>query len=332
MQVEPRNFPQSGSVVDFHGIKGPCFLITIDTEEEFDWSGPFTREQHGLSHLRSIETFQSLCKRKGVTPLYLVDYPVAADSFGAEYFSGLVRDGNAEIGLQLHPWVTPPFSEEVSAYNSYACNLPAETERAKLHQLYEAVVKQMGVEAQIYRAGRYGAGAATPAILGELGIKFDTSVRSLFDYRKQGGPSYARASSSPYWVTPGKLAEIPVTSIFAGALKSAGPIIFDKLFASDAMRALLARSGMLERIALTPEGIPAEKAILAIDCAIEAKLPVLNFSFHSPSLAIGHTPYVRDEAALERFYDWWEQIFDHLARRGAKPVTVAELEKAAFKQ
>jgi hypothetical protein len=81
-----------------------------------------------------------------------------------------------------------------------------------------------------------------------------------------------------------------------------GPLLFDQVFSSETMRSALARSGMLERIALTPEGIPAEKAIEAIDLAIDDGLPVLTFSFHSPSLAVGHTPYVRTEQQLELFY------------------------------
>lgn len=328
--VGPRCFPGSGPAVDFGDLSTPRFLVTVDTEEEFDWDGPFTRDDHGLTHLRSIEPFQSLCERHRVKPLYLVDYPVVADDFGAELFADWTTRGTAEVGLQLHPWVTPPFAEAVNLRNSYACNLSPEIERAKLAQLCEIVERRIGVQPLSYRAGRYGAGGNTPDFLVELGIRVDTSVRALFDYRKQGGPNYARASLKPYWVKPGQLIELPVTSIFGGTFRSMGPLLFDQVFASDTMRSMLARGGMLERLALTPEGIPAEKAISAIDCALEAGLPILTFSFHSPSLAAGHTPYVRDAADLEKFYIWWEEVFSHLARRGVMPVTVAEIAKAAF--
>jgi hypothetical protein len=226
--------------------------------------------------------------------------------------------------------VTPPFSEAVNAHNSYACNLPPALEKAKLQQLHELVAKRIGVEAQIYRAGRYGAGGVTPEFLRQLGIRIDSSVRSNFDYSAQGGPNFARCSLVPYWVKTGELLELPVTSIFAGAFRSMGPFLFDQVFGSDTMRSMLARGGMLERIALTPEGIPAEKAILAIDTAIEARLPVLNFSFHSPSLAVGHTPYVRNEAQLEQFFAWWETIFAHLKARGVMPASVGDIITAAF--
>ena len=64
---------------------------------------------------------------------------------------------------------------------------------------------------------------------------------------------------------------------------------------------------------------------LAIDIAIEQGLPVLNFSFHSPSLQPGNTPYVRSNADLALFYRWWDIILDHLARRGVEATTAAQI-------
>lgn len=328
--VQPCSFPLNGPSVDLRGLEAPSFLVTIDTEEEFDWSSPFTRDQHGLSHISAIEPFQLLCERNGVKPVYLVDYPVANDRRAAELFADLARRGVAEIGLQLHPWVSPPFVEEVNVRNSYACNLPTDVERAKLTALHDIVGERIGVRADCYRAGRYGAGQNTVRVLEDLGVRVDTSVRSLFDYSGQGGPNYARCPLTPYWVKPGKLLELPVTSVFGGMLRSMGPRLFDQVFGSETMRSALARCGMLERLALTPEGIPVEKAIEAIDFALDDQLPVLTFSFHSPSLAVGHTPYVRNEADLQAFYIWWERVFAHLAQRGVRPASVGAIAGAAF--
>ena len=58
-------------------------------------------------------------------------------------------------------------------------------------------------------------------------------------------------------------------------------------------------------------------------------VPVLVFSFHSPSLDVGHTPYVRSQAQLARFYDWWEQVLGHLSKHNVTPATVAEVLRAA---
>lgn len=320
------------SDVDLSRLGSPRFVVTVDTEEEFDWTGPFTRDRHGLTHISAIDRFQRLCDENNVKPSYLVDYPIATDKAAVELLGGYAAAGCAEIGVQLHPWVSPPFNEEVSTYNSFACNLPVELEREKLSGLHRAIVSNLGVHPDSYRAGRYGAGPTTPVILQELGIAIDTSVRARFDYSTQSGPDYTRHPLTPYWLVEGAVLELPVTTMFGGALRKAGDMLFRHIFSSDTARAVLSRSAMLERIALTPEGIPLDKALQAIDLALENDLPVLNFSFHSPSLAVGHTPYVRSEEELVQFYHWWEEVFAHLARSGVRPVTMAEIKSAALSE
>ena len=327
VDLNPAN-PQPVRFVDF-GFDSPRFIVTVDTEEEFDWNAPFTRDCHGTTHVAAIDRFQRLCDANGVRPAYLVDYPIANDSSAVELLGRYVAQARADVGVQLHPWVNPPFTEAPSVHNSYACNLPPELEREKLTALHALISERFGVKPQMYRAGRYGAGSNSRKILRDLGVAIDTSVRSLFDYTRQGGPNYANCPLDPYWITEGELMELPVTTVFNGALKSAGKMIFSRAFETLTSRGLLARTGMLERIALTPEGIPVDQAIQAINIALDQKIPILNFSFHSPSLAVGHTPYVRNDEELERFYDWWMQIFAHLHARGVKPTHVTEIVRAA---
>lgn len=320
--------PQKADFVDL-GFDQPRFIVTVDTEEEFDWTAPFSRECHGTTHVAVIDRFQQLCDDHNIRPAYLVDYPIANDKAAVELLGRYVAESRADVGVQLHPWVNPPFVEELSIDTSYACNLPPELERAKLIALHALIVEQFGVKPQMYRAGRYGAGRNSQKILRDLGITIDTSVRSLFDYSGQGGPNYADCPLDPYWIEKGALMELPVTTVFSGALRSAGKMIFHRAFETLTSRGLLARTGMLERIALTPEGIPVEKAIQGIDIALGQKIPILNFSFHSPSLAVGHTPYVRNDAELERFYDWWVNVLAHLKTRGVQPTHVTEIARAA---
>jgi len=118
--------------------------------------------------------------------------------------------------------------------------------------------------------------------------------------------------------------EVPVTTVFGGLLGRAGRGIYHRVAREGTHAgAALARLGLVERIALTPEGIPAQRACRAIDIAIDLRLPVLNFSFHSPSLQPGNTPYVRSQADLDLFYRWWDVVLGHLARRGIEATTAA---------
>lgn len=316
--------PSPPDFVRFDAAFGQRFLVTVDTEEEFDWGAPIDRDRHSLLSIPALGTFQTFCEEHGVVPVYLVDYPIAQSPAAVEAIGEAVAAGRAEVGVQLHPWVSPPLDEEVTEFNSYAGNLPFALEREKFRILRDTIERNFGKGPLIYRAGRYGLGPRTAEILGESGLKIDTSVRARFDYSGTGGPSYRDHPVKPYWVDRStELLELPLTTVFWGPLRQLGGMIYPTMWRAPAARGMLSRTKLLERIPLTPEGVTAQEAVRGIDVAIDEGLPVLVLSFHSPSLAIGHTPYVRNEAELTRLYDWWRTVFAHLARRNVRPTSVA---------
>ncbi|MCT2559799.1 polysaccharide deacetylase family protein [Tsuneonella sp. YG55] len=318
--------PPQGRAAQFGPEFGQRVLLTVDTEEEFDWSGPFTRDAHGLSHVEAIPRFQAFCEDLGVVPVYLVDWPIATDARAVEVIGSALRGGRAEVGIQLHPWVNPPFEEDVSLRNSFAGNLPPALEREKFLRLRDAIADAFGTDPLIYRAGRYGLGPQTATLLREAGVPIDSSVRANYDYSAGHGPDYSRHPLAPYWVDAERnLLELPLTTVHFGMLRKQGRALQPLLARAPRAAGVLSRLGLLERIALTPEGVTAEEALRGIDIALDDGLPLLVLSFHSPSLATGHTPYVRSEADLERLYDWFDRIYAYLEMRGVAPTTVAEI-------
>lgn len=324
--------PPVGSGARFAEIFGTRFILTVDTEEEFDWSRPLRSEGHGLRHVRYLGRFQQFCEREGVRPIYLIDYPIAKSEEATRLLRDAVNSGRADIGMQLHPWVNPPFDEDVSEFNSYVGNLPLELEGAKLSNLRDAISETYGVDPLIYRAGRYGAGPNTAALLAEEGIAIDTSVRSLFGYSGSGGPAYYNHPLTPYWLDKGRrVLELPLTTVFAGLLRRQGGVIYPRLWRRPELRGILSRMRLLERIPLTPEGVPLPDALTAIDIALDDGLPLLNFSFHSPSLEPGHTPYIRNERDLNGLYDWWRGVLAHLRMRKIADASVREIMNAVIR-
>ena len=302
----------------------PRFLLTVDTEEEFDWSREFSRDSHSLEHVPRLARFQQFCEGEGVIPTYLVDWPIANSPEAREILGDAVRRGTANVGAQLHPWVNPPFDEEISAANSFAGNLPRDLECNKIMRLCETIEKGIGSAPLIYRAGRYGCGPNTAAILKEAGIAIDTSVRPHWDYSFAGGPNYRNHPSRPYWVdSDEQLLELPLTTTFWGMLRKQGSWIYPRLWRMPAMRGVLSKLSLLERIPLTPEGVSVDEALRGIDMALDDELPLLVLSFHSPSIKAGHTPYVKDEADLDRLYDWWRRILAYLRQRKVEPTDIA---------
>jgi hypothetical protein len=322
--------PADSDFVKFAPGFGQRFIVTVDTEEEFDWTKPFGRTGHGLAHVPRLAKFQQFCEGLGICPVYLIDFPVAADPRVVEALGDAVRNGRAEIGVQLHPWVSPPHEEDVNVHNSFAGNLRPDLERAKFRYLRDTIERAFGKPPMSYRAGRYGVGPATAGILSECGVAIDTSVRARFDYSATGGPNFRDHPVRPWWIDRrGGLMELPLTTVFWGVLRQQGHLLYPALWRVPRLRGLLARAGLLERIPLTPEGVSIDEAIKGIDIAIDEGLPVLVFSFHSPSLQPGHTPYVRDEDELDALYDWWRQVFAYLQKRQIKPASIADIMAAA---
>jgi hypothetical protein len=305
---------------------GQRFILTVDTEEEFDWTKPIRREGYGLNHLPRLAKFQRFCENEGVCPIYLVDYPIATSALAADILHEPVAKGLAEVGIQLHPWVNPPHDEEINEQNSFAGNLSPELERAKFTRLRDVIEKNFDAVPHIYRAGRYGVGRNTGTMLKEGGIAMDSSVRPKFDYSSQGGPDFRHHPLVPYWLDPEhSVLELPLTTVFWGLLRNRGDLLYPLMWRMPSLRGVLSRFGLLERIPLTPEGISSTEAIRGIDIALDEGLPLLVFSFHSPSLRPGHTPYVRDEEDLDGLYDWWRGVFAYLRRRDVKPTNVQEI-------
>ena len=322
--------PDAGSFASFAPGFGQKVLLTVDTEEEFTWGGPFSRDGYGLSHVPEIARFQEFCERLGASPLYLVDWPIVHDREAVEIIGDAVQRGTAEVGVQLHPWVNPPFDEEVCVRNSFAGNLPPELEAAKFMALRDRIEDVFGAAPLSYRAGRYGLGPHSTDLLKRAGIAVDTSVRALYDYSIYHGPDYSRHPLIPYWADPEReVLEVPVTSVYRGALSGAGARLRKVERHLPSVWAGFSRLGLLERIGLTPEGTSVAEGLRGVGKAVDLGLPVVVLSFHSPSLAPGHTPYVDNEAEVEELYRWFAEVYAELARRGVASTTIAEIIAAA---
>jgi len=320
------DLPEKPEFVQFKLGAGQRFVLTVDTEEEFDWLKPIEREAHTVHTVARLAKFQEFCEAQNVVPIYLVDYPIATSPAAQEILRPAIAAGKAEVGVQLHPWVNPPHDEDVTERNTFVGNLPPALEREKFRRLKDAIERGFGATPLIYRAGRYGVGPSTAEILSEGGIAIDSSVRTHFDYSSGGGPNFRGFPLRPYWLDRSAgLMELPLTTVYWGPLRQLGPWLYPQMWRAPRLRGVLAKIGMLERIPLTPEGVTSEEAIRGIDIALDEGLPVLVFSFHSPSLAPGYTPYVRSEDDLDAFYDWWRKFFAYLSQRGVANVRVADL-------
>jgi len=319
--------PSAADMIDWPEDFGTRFTIFVDTEEEFDWDAPLGRDTHGLSHVAAIPEAHRRFAERGVPLTYMVDYPVATDPRAIEMLRAALADGVSTIGTQLHPWVNPPFDEALTPENSFAGNLPEAMEAAKIDALGEAITAAFGIVPAAYRAGRYGIGPATFRLLATRGYRLDSSMRSAYRYSDEGGPDFAAIGNHGFRVGP--MIELPLTTVFTGLARRGGVGLYNALGRLPKGRGLFARTHLLSRVALTPEEMPLADAREAVAVAVGEGVRLLNFSFHSPSLAPGYTPYVRDAAELAAFHHWWDRILADLERRGVASASLAQIIDAA---
>jgi hypothetical protein len=307
---------------------GRRFMTFVDTEEEFDWGKPHNRANRATTHVKSMAAAHDRLQALGALPIYLVDHPIATDPRAVEILGSLRERGLCEIGTHLHPWVNPPYEEVVSPANSFAGNLPRELERAKLADITDTIEQAFGVRPIVYRAGRYGVGPNSAAILEELGYRLDVSVRAMFDYSDEKGPDFSGIEPLPYFLANG-MVELPLSAAYLGGLRGFGPKLFPLSGKAPLLRGALARARLLNRVPITPEGTPLAEALEAVEQLLDDDLQLISISYHSPSIEPGHTPFVRSEADLRDFYAWWEGVLGLLAKRGVTAASTAELLAAA---
>lgn len=302
---------------------GRRFTIFCDVEEEFDWSAPLDRAQRSTEAMQAFPDAHARFAGLGVGLTCMVDHPIATDARATAMLAGAAADKRSAIGAQLHAWVTPPFGEPATPFASFAGNLPRAAERAKIAALTEAITAAFRTRPLAFRAGRYGLGPHTLPLLAEAGYRLDSSVRPGHDYGAEGGPDFSRSDNAAH--RRDGLIELPLTTLFTGR---GGAGLYRRVARSRLGRGLAARTGLAARVSLTPEGMPIADVLTALDMAAAAER-LLVFSFHSPSLAPGHTPYVRDTAELRTFWRWWDAVLARLDRCGFQHASLAEILDAA---
>lgn len=308
----------------------PLLAVVVDTEEEFDWSAPFSRSATSVEALGELGRLQEVCTEHGVIPTYVCDWPVVTSPEGERALSAHLDAGRCEIGAHLHPWVTPPHTEEVTDHNSYPGNLPPDLEREKLEGLTNTIEERFGKRPGVYRAGRYGLGPRTAEALVALGYRLDVSPLAGFDLTRDGGPDWSSLDPRPYSFGPeGALVGLPATGGFAGWLPGAGGLhraIHAPLPAALRMPGILSRLGAFERLALSPEGYTLAHMQRLTRALFSKGVRVFQLSLHSPSMLPGCTSYARNpqerDELLSRCADYLRWFREEV---GGDMVTTTEL-------
>jgi len=306
-------------------------FVVVDTEEEFDWSAPFSRTAVGVTAIEDVRRLQAVLTRYHAIPTYVVDYPVATTASSVACLREFASRGDCHIGAHLHPWVNPPYVEPMSRSASYACNLGHDLEQHKITQLRAAIIENFGVAPRVYKAGRYGFGRTTAEILETLGFDVDASVNPHMDFRTDGGPSFEGFSVQPSWFgRQRRLLELPCTMGFVGAARRMGAALHRAASRKwlEPVRAVgvLARSGALNKVMLSPEGNTCAEMQALTEALSRDGVRTFSLTLHSSSLKPGCTAYARTVAERDGLLATIDRYCDYFfGKLGGVPGTPAGL-------
>lgn len=316
-------------------------LVSIDTEEEFDWNAPVSPANRSVGHMRHLNRLQDLFEETGTRPTYLIDHPIATTDVSINALLPVLQRGACEIGAHLHPWVNPPIEEEICPRNTFLANLPMALQRAKLEELTRAIRTAFGVSPTSFKAGRYGFDFALTPVLHELGYSVDSSVISYYSFKDEAGPDFGVFDPEPFLLhpphapaTPGAEPplEIPCTVGFNRSAFRFWAGVHRRLVHRPwrwlRPIGILWRLGLLRKIVLSPEGFRLDDLRTLMRQMAKRTATgntVLNLTLHSPSLAPGHTPYVRSDGDLKEFLATLRGALNFAVQElGAEPRTLSE--------
>lgn len=301
------------------------FVLSVDTEEEWDWSGPFPQQDYGVRNVGSLIDFQYMCNEIGIKPTYFVDYAVADNPAAAEVLKSIVENNDCEIGAHLHPWCNPPFFGYVDEKESHVVNLPIEHVEHKLKLLVNLLTEQFGITPRSFRTGRWGIDGKVIQLLVKHGFTLDSSVYPFYQndfYSCQG------ASNLPYWPNlnnplekdnQDNIFELPVTAGFNHSNFSLCEKFYQLLshpaISWSHLVGMAWHTHLLRKSYLSPELFDVNEMLRLCRTALNKNYPVLHMFIHSSSLIDNNNSQVGKHNAYEHISGAIKQVITQLQQQ-----------------
>ena len=302
-------------------IEKIILTVSIDTECDHDaqWvrSNPLRFESilEGLPN-RLQPAFADV----GAIPTYLLTVEVLENDDCVQSLKAL--RGDYEYGTHLHA----AFIEPQKKYYNYAgidsadfqSSYAPDIEYQKLANLTELFRQKLGYSPTSFRAGRYGAGAASLNSLQKLGYKVDSSVTPHIRWVEPNGVvDFRDAPNQPYFpsiadpsvaaeYTPGRILEVPITLRKNRFRRT--PTWFRPWFAS---------VNEMKQIFQHYISAYANQRVLSI-----------NMMFHSMEVIEKASPYPQTPAEVRRFIEDMQEVLAWCKSEGAHFGALSDLHDA----
>ncbi len=310
------------------------YTLTVDTEEEWDWDSGYPTQPPTVENIDQLMGFQKVADNYGGKVTYFTNHAVLADPHACRTISRLSTNPNAEIGLHIHPWNTPPLGETstVSPRMSFLHNARREAGIAKLDTVLDAF-ESRDLSPSSFRGGRYSTCDWIQQHLHARGIIADASILPFTTWADEGAPDFRHRQPMPQRIEMGSgthgLWEIPLTMAFTRKPWTLWRRFYQTCSQSPLRH--LRMIGIAERTIVNkvwlnlehPLGEHFERLLQALK---QLDLPCINFTMHSSSLLVGGSPYSKTSADVAKIFERLERALSTLASwPNFQPATISEV-------
>ncbi len=301
-------------------------VISVDVEEEGLFSGEYPRTPPGASNVSELGRLEFISREFGFPLTLLVSYQAALDPEACRVLAYWRERYGAEIGVHLHPWNTPPFTDLTHPEPIPAELLPAPLLADKMASLVSQVGRSLDAAPKSFRMGRFDWGPKVMEALPGFGIKVDSSIVPLT--AKSSRVEDFLAPPDPY-LLPGPadpLLEVPLTLV--PVIPGTPRAIYGLAAAlpRGLGRRVLDRFRYLGAAGIHPAWFPLASMQLAAWLHRRRGGRVLNLFLHSSELQPGATPSFPTEesvrllvAKIRIFLNWLAQAW------GVEGATLSDL-------
>jgi len=312
------------------------YCVTVDTEEEWDWSSGYPTGPTTVRNIAELPKFHAVCEKAGAAVVLFTDHAVLTDPTATATIQDLAKRPRTEIGLHIHPWNTPPVApvSSVSPRDSFLHNLPWDEQAAKLTSTLTAF-RDAGLAPTSFRGGRYSSSKQIQDFLRDHGVWVDCSVLPWNTWADDGAPDYRHRGLEPARISPRQPGDKPVWELPLTFGSTRRPFGFWKkiLGAADSKVGRLGRvTGVMDRLGIVSRSWlnfenPLGNRILKYLAALrKARPPFVSFTLHSSSLMPGGSPYAKTEADVARILATAESVLTTVAGwYDFVPATVSEI-------
>jgi hypothetical protein len=289
------------------------FAVSIDTEEGWDWNAGWPVRSHSMDNVRVLPRFAQLCEKHGAKTTWFANWSVMNDRWCRDIMLGIAARPGVEVGMHIHPWLTPPHDSKTSAAArwSFLHNHSEAQVHAKLSSVYELFEKE-GLRPTSFRGGRYSSGGAIHNFLLLKGFVADCSVVPFTAWPDDGAPDFRRRDLGPRRIAHPSgghaLWEVPLTLGFTRSSFRWWSMCFNTIEHSFLRRlriiGVLGKLGIVQRVWLNFEATPLQDMISFLVVLRSLAVPFVILTVHSSSLAVGGNPY---SASEDRVCQVWER-------------------------